>query len=228
MLDHVLALAAHARARPATNEVSIFEHAQIGLRLDQLVDRPSPKDAPDHRRRLERRLLCRAEEVDPRSEDGVNRVRHGELARKLVQEPVAVLADEDAAIDEHAEQLFDEEGIAFGTLDNKLAQLTGQAAGEHLVEHPVRILRGEGVELEQLTAGACAPAWPALKKFRSRGRDHEQRPFGAVEHVLEQLEELRLGPVDVLDEHDRGLVGDDLGQELGPGILEAIADGERV
>jgi hypothetical protein len=50
----------------------------------------------------------------------------------------------------------------------------------------------------------------------------------AAQHVLEQVQELGLRPVDVLDKHHHGPLGDELGQELGPCVLEAIARSERV
>jgi hypothetical protein len=159
------------RPRPTANEVAIREHAQIGLRLDELIDRSRPKDAPDHRRRLERCLFRRAEQVDPRRKNRVDGIRHRELARKLAQHPGAVVASEQTAIDQHPEQLPDEEGTALGTLDDKVAKLGGQPASEQLVEHPKGVLRGEGLQLEQLTADAGAPARTALEKFGARGRE---------------------------------------------------------
>jgi hypothetical protein len=99
--------------------------------------------------------------------------------------PAPVLARKQATIDQDAEQLLNEEGIAFGPFDNKLAQLDGQTAREHLIEHPDAVVRGKRLQLEQLTAGASAPARPALEKLGARCRDHEQRPFAAAEHVLE-------------------------------------------
>jgi hypothetical protein len=83
VLDRVLALAGDARARTAAYEVAILEDPQVGRALDQLVHRPRPEDAPDHRGRLEGGLLGGAEEVDPRGKDRVHGVRHGELRRKL-------------------------------------------------------------------------------------------------------------------------------------------------
>ena len=50
--------------------------------------------------------------------------------------------------------------------------------------------------------------------------------MNAAEQVLEQVQQLRLRPVDVLDEDDRRLLGDDLGQELPPLVLEAVARSE--
>ncbi len=111
----------------------------------------------------------------------MNRVRHSEVTRKLPQSPTAVLARKKAAIDQHAEQLLDEEGISLGPLDDELAELDRQAAREQLVQHPDRVLRGERLQLEQLTAGATAPARSALEQFGSRGRDQEQRSSDAAE-----------------------------------------------
>src|SRR5439155_25492781 len=103
-----------------------------------------------------------------------------------------------------------------------------QAARKQLYAHQITLLIQERLQLEQHTACARTPARSALEQFGSRGRDHEQRPSNAAEYVLEQVQKLGLRPMDVLDEHDRGPLTDDLGQELCPGVLEAVARGERV
>src|SRR5207247_9937137 len=62
-----------------------------------------------------------------------------------------------------------------------------------------------------------------LEQFRPRRHDHEQRPARVVDESFQEVEQLLLGPVDVLDQHDRGPLRDDFLEELGPRILEAIA-----
>jgi hypothetical protein len=223
VLDHVFALTGNARAGAPANEVAILEHAQIGFRVQKLVHRSRPEDASDHRGRLKRGLLGGSEQIDPGRENRLNRVRHSEFARQLVQPPAALVSYEQTTINQHAEQLLDEEGIALGPLDNKLAEFRGQSASQQLVEHPDAVIRGERLQLEQLTADACTPTRSAFKKLRPRRRDQEQRPFRRAEHVLEQLEQLNLRPMNVLQKHNRGLLRDDIGQELGPGVLEAVA-----
>src|ERR671936_77575 len=74
----------------------------------------------------------------------------------------------------------------------------------------------------------CAPSRPALEKLRPRGREQEQRSSHSAEHVLEQIEQLSLGPVNVLHEDDRRPLGYDVRHELGPGVLKAVAGCERV
>src|SRR2546427_259081 len=83
-------------ASAAAPEVMVLEHAPVRLAVRQRVDRSGPEGPPDHRRRLEGRLLGRVEQVDPRCEHSVNRIRHGELARKLVQHPAAEFAVPDS------------------------------------------------------------------------------------------------------------------------------------
>jgi hypothetical protein len=59
VLDRVLAFACDRGTDATTNEVTIFQQAEVGSRrpTDQLVDRSGPKDPPDHRGRLQRGLL---------------------------------------------------------------------------------------------------------------------------------------------------------------------------
>ena len=145
-----------------------------------------------------------------------------------MQQPAAVLAGEQPTIDQHAEQLLDEEGIALGPLDDKFAERRRQTAREQLIKHPHAIARGERLQLEQLTAGASAPTRSAFEKLGPRRHDHKQRPFSPAEHVLEQVQKLALRPMNVLDQQNRRSLRDEIGQEVGPGILEKIASGKRV
>ena len=123
VLDRVFPLSRHARPAAAADQVALLEDAQVRLRLDELVDRPAPEDAPDHGCSLERRLLGRLEQVDAGGENRVDRVRHGEIGRKLVERPAAVGAAQHALVDQHPEQLLDEERVAFGPRHHELAEL---------------------------------------------------------------------------------------------------------
>ena len=58
MRDRELTLAGDRGARPMTDEIALLQQAEVRLEaLEQLVDRPRPEGAADHRRRLQRRLL---------------------------------------------------------------------------------------------------------------------------------------------------------------------------
>src|SRR4029453_9727226 len=67
------------------------------------------------------------------------------------------------------------------------------------------------------SSSSSPPARPVLEKLGPRRHDHEQRPLCPAQHVLEEVEELRLRPVNVLDQQNCGPLGDEVGQELGPG-----------
>ena len=196
--------------------------------VDELVHRACPEGPADHRRRLERRLLGGVEEIDARGENGVDRVRHAELVRQRVQCPLALLAHEQTAVDHHAEQLLDEEGVSVGAVDDELTQICGQHTGEELVEHAHGVVRRERLQLDDLAGGARTPTGSAFQQLGPRSRDQEQRSARVGDNRLEQVEQLVVGPVHVFDEHDRGTVRGDFGQELGPGVLETVASRERV
>ena len=66
VLDCVLPFAPQRRAGAPAYEVALGEQVEVGRTADELVYRASPEHAADHRRRLERRLLRRREQVDAR------------------------------------------------------------------------------------------------------------------------------------------------------------------
>ena len=123
VLDCVFPLSRHARPAAPADQVAFLEDAQVRLRLDELIDWPAPEDAPDDGCSLECRFLGWLEQVDAGSENRVDGVRHSEVRRELVQRPAAIGAAQRAMVDQHPEQLLDEERIAFGPRDHQLAEL---------------------------------------------------------------------------------------------------------
>ena len=122
MLEDVLDFPLERGSGPPADEVPAFEHSQIRIgSFNQLVDRTGPEHAPDHGRGLKRCLLRVVQEVDPRSEDGLHRIRDLEARGHVIRAPASVSALEHARIDETAEHLLDEERIALGALDDQLA-----------------------------------------------------------------------------------------------------------
>src|SRR5712691_2728344 len=114
MLEPELALARHRRDGATADEVALDEHSEVRLDTAQQLDHGAgPEHAAHHGSRLERRLLGRSEEVDPRGQDGLNRVRNLEARRHVAELPASVLPREEPSVDQRGYQLFDEEGIAF-------------------------------------------------------------------------------------------------------------------
>ncbi len=80
VLEDVLLLAGDRRAEPAEHELAIRKDRERGVEVGRLAvqerpDRTGPEHATDHRRPLEDPLRRGVEEIDPRREDALHRVR---------------------------------------------------------------------------------------------------------------------------------------------------------
>ena len=158
--------------------------------------------------RLDDRALLGAEGVEAGGEQCVDRRRDRDVADRRGCAPGAVLEDDGAVVDEHGEQLLDEQGIAFGSCDDPVADV--------LVElgHPQEVLgdgRGIGLRqaLEQNPDGAAlgGEVRVALDELVPRRADHDELAVRRVlDDLLDELEEGRLGPVDVVEEHEHRLL----------------------
>src|SRR5436309_6672217 len=112
VLDRILTLARQRRSGAPANEVAIGEQFEVGHAADELIPRACPEDAPDYRARLQRRLLCRRQQVDAGGEYRLHCVRDLEPRGQLCARPSAVAAHEHAAVDQRRQQLLDEEWVA--------------------------------------------------------------------------------------------------------------------
>ena len=143
--------------------------------------------------------------VDARGDEGLQRVR--DAIRRSVSA---------AALDEHANRLLDEQGVAFRPFEHflrgsfhRLARLSGEL-GQELLHQELALLVRQRLELDRGRAHASStPPRPLLEQLGSRQADDEKRRADPVREVLDQLEQGLLGPVDVLEEeHERLHVGE--------------------
>jgi hypothetical protein len=220
VLDRELALADDGRPRSVTDEVALLEQAKVRLEaLEELVDGAGPERASDHGGRLQRRLLGRLQEIDAGRQNRTHRVRHVELAGELVRGPAAVLTFEHAPVDQSANELFDEERIALRPLDDDLADRGGQLRRNELVEHASGVRRGERLEPERLAVAiAAAPGGRVANQLGPRRTQQEQRTADVLQSRLEKVEERLLAPVQVLHQHDCGLIGHELLEKVDPRV----------
>ena len=91
------------------------------------------------------------------------------LAGASPSDPAAVPTDEDAAVHELPDELFEEERVSLGTLDNEIAKIVREGRGEQLVEHARHVLRRERIEPERRhIPPAGSPVRAAVEQLRPR------------------------------------------------------------
>ena len=152
---------------------------------------------------LEQRPLVRCEQVEPALEQRLHRGRH-------------VVEHAGATLVHVREELLGEERVARCDVDDALASfaVSSLASGKR-GEQRDRLLLGQGLEHER----SLGPRRPLVEQLGPREADGEDRPGGPLRELLDQVEQRRLGPVDVLEhEQQRTLAGE---------RLEEAADGPR-
>ncbi|HEY3212124.1 MAG TPA: hypothetical protein VGL16_02805 [Actinomycetota bacterium] len=119
---------------------------------------------------------------------------------------------EQAVVDQHGEHLLNEERIAFGGLGDPPSELLGTDRGaKEIGDQLVGLLVGERLDwLDRRIKPA--PRGSKVEQVGA-GHTHEQdrgvaRPVG---HVLDEIEESRLTPLDIVEhQHERASAGDRL------------------
>ena len=139
------------------------------------------------------------------------------------------MPDQRATVDQLTDELLEEEGVAPGSLHEKLAKIVGKYCRKHLVEHLRRRGRSERVEPEDgRVPSSRSPARALIEQLGpTSGQENDRRP-SIREDALEKIEEVRLGPVDVLDEDDRGRRGCELFDEGNGRRVQSLAGIERM
>ena len=129
VLDDELAVVSRSRATLG-HEIPLLENPEVRLRaVEEMHHRTAPEHAADDCAGLKRGLLQRGEAVDPRREHRVHGVRHREAGVGAADRPAVPGLDERAAVDELADELFEEERVSVGALDEAVAQIVRQSSG---------------------------------------------------------------------------------------------------
>ena len=205
VLEPVRGLPRDRGARLAEQELALEEIVEqrvvIGDVRRQMLERPAPEDPPDDRPALEERLCVRRQTVDACGDEGLQRVRH--TIRRAVP---------DAALHEHSDGLLDEQRVALGPVERLLRERTWSLAGracelvEELLHELGALLLRERLELDRRRAHAASPPpGTGVEELGSREADDQKRSTNPVRQMLDEVEERRLRPVDVLEEEDEGL-----------------------
>ena len=178
----------------------------VGRRVDEVLARQRPELVAElvadllRRQRLDRRgrelhaddrgRLCRCpfgplQLVEARLEQRVDRRRH--MIRV-------------ATVRQHGEQLLDEQRIALRGLPNAPAgALVERRAAEQVLDQLFGLELRERLERYRL----ATPGRPLVEELGPSEAEHQNRRVACpVPEMLDEIEERRLGPVDVLD-HER-------------------------
>ncbi len=189
------------------------------LVAEQCSHRAAGELRADHRCQLDHAALIGRHPFDPRCEQRLDRGWHLDRIAVDRERPTAVELFDDPVVDQHPHQLPHEQWIAFGRLRQAGRQFGRElAAAQQLGGQPFGG-RGteafEGDDLGHPPAG-LGQSGPDLADLRAGETDQRGGPVHPLHEVLEEVEEQRLGPLDVVDHHhDRLASGQDLDQPAG-------------
>ena len=169
----------------------------------QLGDRAAVEGPAHHRRAFGRRSLAGLEAVDASGEERRDRQRHVDVGQVPERPPAAVIAHEPAVVDELGDHLLDEQRVSLGRGGNPRPDLGRQGRPTRLdIDQSIGVRPGQRLEADHLGVGHVGrPPGARLKQLGSSGTQDQQRAVGPGRGQLEHVEELGLGPVDVLDDH---------------------------
>ena len=121
----------------------------------------------------------------------------------------AVALDEDAVLDEHPQHLLEEERVAAGRAADRVGGVRVERAGQ-VLEQRAHVLPRQRRQLDRRPS----PRRPQLREVRARhAADEDRRVATPAGEVLDEVEEGRLRPLDVVEhEHERLLARERLEQ----------------
>ena len=158
-----------------------------GVGVEERHDVGGAELLPDYRTALEHGALARAEPVEARSEERLDRLRN-----PLLGQP---------ALEGKGEELLDEERVALGGRDDARPLVRFEDAAAEPVDEGLGVVRREGVELDAVDVSACCEELGIrLAELLAREADDENRSLALVREVVDELEERRLRPVNVVED----------------------------
>ena len=172
-----------------------------GVRIEERDDVIGRELLPRDRPAFEHRPLAGAEPVEAGGEQRLDRLRQRALRKPAFQR--------------EREELLQEQRVAFGGVDDPRALIGLENRPAEAVEERVRLLHRELVESDPLDVREPLEEVRAfLKELLSRHAHDEHRPGPPVRELLDELEEGRLGPVDVVEDDDERLLARERFAEL--------------
>src|SRR5439155_240992 len=109
VLDRILTLARQRRAGAPADEVALGKQLEVGHAADELIDQTGPEHTPNYHHHLQHCLLCQQQQINTNNEHNLHRIQNLETQQQLYTGPGTVTTHEHATINQHRQQLLDEE-----------------------------------------------------------------------------------------------------------------------
>jgi hypothetical protein len=141
----------------------------------------------------------------------VQRLGHVEVDEVAGQDVAWTVLRQQLAVEEHPDRLDRVERNALGAVEDAASDLVGQAGDQALerLAHRVVGQRREG--------DVRAPGWALGGDLRPGERQDEDRVLGRpLDEVVDEVQQPRVGPLDVLEDHHHGSGGRDALEEQPP------------
>ena len=159
------------------------------VRIEQRDDIRSHELLPDHGAALEHRALAGSEAIEPRGKERLDR-----LGQRPLHEP---------AFQRQCQQLLEKERIALCGPGDARAVIRFEGRSTETFEQRIRLLRGERVEDDPVYVVTLVEERRSLlEQLLARQAHDRDRPLSLVRELLDQLEERRLRPVNVVEHED--------------------------
>ena len=178
-------------------------------------------------RRLDHGALLAGERVEAGREQRLDRRRDSEVAEPVRGAPVFVFQDQKPVVDQHREELLDEERVSLGRFDDVGPDAFVEiGASDQILDHLLALLGRQRLEQDVGGVRPFRPRRPLLQqRWSCIAQDHDRRSLECVRQVLDEIQERVLGPVQILERHDERTIHGQERQQL-PHTPEQLLHGE--
>ncbi len=199
-----------------------------GRLADEVLDAAPEEHLSDHGAATDHRALRGGQPVEARGEERQDGGRDRDRALVADGHPGAgFVTAKDALVDQHRDHVLHEQRVALGRFDDPGTQPLVERRPEDVLDDARAFLLGQRRQRDPCCVLLVVdPLDLVVEEIRSRRADDQHGGFDRVQQVREELEEGRLGPVDVVDQHHGWtLARDDL--EETARAPERLSHGER-
>src|SRR5258707_2319937 len=159
----------------------------------------------DHRRPLDNPALDWQQTIKPGGEERRDALRHRYGVPASGELPPAILLADHPGVGQHRDHMLDEQRVAVRDRQDPVGQVRRQPhLAQEVGQDPRGVVPGQLVQLDQVGAATVGEeAGMLLYQLMAGGTEYQQR--NALRHpgdLPDEVEEDRLSPMDVIEDHD--------------------------